>query len=315
MANKQLYNNLSEKYKQKIGWSKPLGRDESVTFELIHIPVVKQNGKDEVFHSYKRIPNVDSVYDPYLKNESGEEIGGMVEIAYVITDTGNEKNLKLGEIEFLKANKSTITITGKEPKLLGLLNFMRASNYNISNPMAKPTPYGYIFKEIEPVKTAQQKLKERVELNDCTNYILALKEAETVSMLKALKQQVFPAFEENQSALVEFVQKKENRDKFNSLSKDVRMPIAALITKAQDLELIRYDKVSKIWLYTETKKEITQVPPQSDNNDHLVEYFHSNKNGKAFKEFLEKEVDALNVGKQKDAAEKVVNELEEKKKK
>jgi hypothetical protein len=294
------YNNLSEKFKKQIKWGAPLERDEVVQFQLIDIPLVKQNGELRPYYRNHRIPNIDSIYDPYK-----DGIGGMVEIAYVVGQTGNEASpYKLGEIEFKRDDKGVVTISGKDPAKFALLYYLRASNYNQSNPLAIKTSSGFIFKELEPVKTAKQKLKDRMELSNCMLYIDKMKDAELVSMLKALKQATYNSLEENKYALVEFIQDPANRERFNSMSVDVRMPIAALITKAEDLELIKFEKAPKTWIYKSTGKILTQVPPQSDNHDHLLEYFHNDKNGRAFKEFLEKEVESIDAEKSKAQAAK-----------
>jgi hypothetical protein len=301
------YNNLSEKFKKQIGWGKPLERDEVVEFQWLDIPLVKQNGEFLPFYSLKRLPNVDSVYDPYREEKDGGP--GMVQIAYVeneLKNTEDKPTAGLGEIEFTKANKCTITISGRDSSKMNLLYYLRAHSLNQSNPLATPSNYGFKFKELEPVKTAKQKMKEYKDLNDTMNYIMEMKEAEVVSILGALKHAIKPSFEENQASLVSFIQDKPNREKFQALSKDVRTPIAALITKAVELELIRYQKDPKTWIYVATGKELTQVPPQTDNIEHLLGYFHNNKNGKAFKDFLEKEVELIRAEKAKIGAEKDV---------
>jgi hypothetical protein len=298
---KVVYNNLSAEFKKKVGWGVPLGRDEVIEFQLINIPLVKQNGEWLPFYSPTRLPNIDAVLDPHA--EGGPT---MVQIAYVLSEIKNtekDPTSGLGEIQFTRANKGVITITGREPGKIGLLNYLRACNYNASNPLAQPSPYGFIFKELEPVKTAKQKLKERVDLSNCVTYISEMKDPEVVSMLKALKLPTFSSGDENMSYLVEFVQKNENRARFNSLSKDARMPVAALISMAMERELIRYEKDPMTWNYVATGKMITQVPPQTDSTEHLLEYFHNNTNGIAFKNFLATELDLIKAGESKKSAE------------
>lgn len=308
------YNNLSEKLKKDIGWGVALERDQVVQFQWLNIPMGKQNGEVLPLYGTKRLPNIDSIYDAHA--EGGPKL---VQIAYVtnsILNTEKDPKAGLGEIEFTKANKCTITITGRETGKMPLLWYLRAHSLNQSNPLAEPSNYGFMFKELEPAKTAKQKLKERQEATNCESYIYDLKDTEVISFLRALKQPIHASAVENMSALVEFVQEKANRDKFNSLSKDVRTPIAALIEKALELEEIRYDKDPMTWIYVDTKKVITQVPPQTDYKDHLLEYFHNNANGKKFKEFLEAKIGQKNaneaVEETKEEVEKA--ELKEKKK-
>lgn len=292
---KIIYNNLSKKLKEEVKWGKSLERDEVVEFQWLNIPIVKQNEQMLPFYSTKRIPNVDAIYDPGRSSDEGGP--GLVAIGYVIDELKNtEENPRggLGEVEFTRADKCMITITGKDLRKMPLLWYLRAHSLNQSNPLATPGTCGFLFKELEPKKNAKQKLKDRQEVTSCESYIYDLKETEVISFLKALKQPVFASLEENMSHLVEFIQDKNNRDKFNSLSKDVRTPIAALIEKALELEEIRYEKDPMTWIYVDTKKLITQVPPQTDYKEHLLEYFHNNANGKAFKEFLEAKIGAIN---------------------
>lgn len=305
---KVVYNNLSEEFKKQIGWGVPLKRDEVVEFQWLNIPEVKQNNEMLPVYSLKTLPNVDSIFDPFKKE--------MVQIAYVVNELKNtEANPTegLGRIEFTKSDKCVISISGKDTKKMDLLYYLRAHSLNQSNPLASPSTYGFVFKELEPVKTAKQKLKERQEVTSCESYIYDMKEAEVISFLKALKHRTYPTPEENMSALVEFVQTKANRDRFNSLSKDVRTPIAALITIAVEKELIRYNEDPKTWVYVSTQKQITQVPPQTDSLEHLLEYFHNNTHGKAFKEFLEKEVGVISSNEQKEDAGKALEKAEKKK--
>lgn len=284
---KVIYNNLSKKFKEAVGWDEPLRADGVVEFEWLHIQKTKQNGVELPSYGLKRIPNVDSVFDEWA--EGGPR---MVQIAFIEAETGNEKEpYRFGEIHFKKTDRCTITITGREPKKFGLLNYLRACNFNSSNPLANPSSsLGFLFKEMEPVKTAKQKIKEDQAINSVKNYIYDMNEAKTISMLQALQQPIHSSFEENQLALIEFVNTKQGRDKFNRLSTDVRMPIAALIGKATELDKIRYEDTQKMWVYVPTKRMIIQVPPQTDGTAHLIEYFHNNEHGKAFKEFLESEI-------------------------
>jgi hypothetical protein len=287
---KVIYNNLSKKLKAQIKWGEPLGRDEVVEFQWLNIPIVKQNEQMLPFYSTKRIPNVDAIFDPGKTDEGGP---GLVAIGYVIDPLKNtEKDPRggLGEVEFTRADKCMITITGRDLRKMPLLWYLRSHSLNQSNPLATPGTCGFLFKELEPKKTAKQKLKDRQEVTSCESYIYDLKETEVISFLKALKQPVFASGEENMSFLIEFIQDKINRDKFNSLSTDARTPTAALIEKAIELEEIKYEKDPMTWIYVDTKKLITQVPPQTDYKEHLLDYFHNNANGKKFKEFLEAKI-------------------------
>jgi hypothetical protein len=305
---KIIYNNLSKKLKDQIKWGKFLERDEVVEFQWLNIPIVKQNEQMLPFYSTKRIPNVDAIFDPYKTDDEGGP--GLVAIGYVIDELKNtekEPRAGLGEVEFTRADKCVITISGRDLKKAPLLWYLRAHSLNQSNPLATPGTCGFLFKELEPKKNAKQKLKDRQEVTSCESYIYDLKETEVISFLKALKQPVFASLEENMSHLVEFIQDKSNRDKFNSLSKDVRTPIAALIEKALELEEIRYEKDPMTWIYVDTKKLITQVPPQTDYKEHLLEYFHNNANGKAFKEFLEAKIGEI---KSKEVTEEAQESLE-----
>jgi DNA-directed RNA polymerase beta subunit len=312
---KVIYNELSQEFKEKVGWDKPLRAEEKVEFQWLNIPVVKQNGDMLPIYGTKRIPSVDSVFDPWAKDEKGKVVPRMVQIAYIKRETGNEKDpYEFEEIEFKKADKCVITINGREPKKLPLLNYLRACNFNESNPIAnKSESAGFLFKEMEPAKTAKQKIKEINEITSTNSYIAEMSESKLTSMLSALQQQILPTFEENQLALLEYVKAKQGRDKFNRLSTDVRMPIAALIGKAKELEKIRYEEVSKIWSYVPTGKLIIQVPPQTDATAHLVEYFHNNEHGKAFKEFLETEISFVNSGELLEAAAENLEKAEDKK--
>lgn len=305
---KVVYNNLSEEFKKQIGWGVPLKRDEVVEFQWLNIPVVKQNNEMLPVYNLKTLPNVDSIFDPFKKE--------MVQIAYVVNELKNTEahpTEGLGRIEFTKSDKCTITISGRDTSRMNLLYYLRAHSLNQSNPLAEPSSYGFVFKELEPIKTAKQKLKERQEVTSCESYIFDMKDAEVISLLQALKQRSYPSPEERMSALIEFVQTKGNRDKFNSLSKDVRTPIAALISVAIEKELIRYNEDPKTWVYVATQKQILQVPPQSDNIEQLLDYFHNNTNGKAFKEFLEKEIESIHAGSAKEEAGKELAKAEKKK--
>jgi hypothetical protein len=305
---KVVYNNLSEEFKKKIGWGVPLQRDEVVEFQWINIPVIKQNNEMLPVYSMKRLPNTDAIFDPIQKE--------MVQIAYVTNELKNTEDNPtggLGEIEFKKEEKCTITISGRDTSKMNLLYYLRAHSLNQTNALASPSNYGFVFKELEPVKSAKQKLKERLELNSCVNYIDDMKEADLVALLKGLKLPTFKSLDENKLALVEYVQVKANRDKFNSLSKDARLPVAALITKAVELELIRYEKDPMTWVFTDSKKDFTQVPPQMDYNDHLIEFFHNNTHGKKIKDYLEKQIESIYAGKAQEESAKDLAKVEGKK--
>jgi hypothetical protein len=308
-----IYNNLSKKLKAQIKWGEPLGRDEVVEFQWLNIPIVKQNEQMLPFYSTKRIPNVDAIFDPGKTDEGGP---GLVAIGYVIDPLKNtEKDPRggLGEVEFTRADKCMITITGKDLRKMPLLWYLRAHSLNRSNPLATPGTSGFLFEELEPKKNAKQKLKDRQEVTSCESYIYDLKETEVISFLKALKQPVFASVEENMSFLIEFIQDKINRDKFNSLSTDARTPTAALIEKLIELEEIKYEKDPKTWIYVDTKKLITQVPPQTDYKEHLLDYFHNNANGKVLKEFLEAKIGEGKAKETTEDAKKALDKVEGKK--
>ncbi len=305
---KVIYNNLSQKFKDTVGWDKPLKAEEKIEFQWINIPTTKQNGEMLPYYGTKRIPNVDSVFDQWA--EGGPR---MVQIAYIESETGSEnKPYTFGEIHFKKEDKCVITITGREPKKLPLINYLRACNANQNNPLANPSTMGYLFKELEPAKTAKQKRKEINELKDALNYIDEMEEAKAISLLQALKQPIHPTEDENKLALATFIQDKGNRDKFNRLSTDVRMPIAALVEKAssKEVDFIRYEEDPKTWVYSSTGRLITQVPPQTNPITHLVEYFHNNEHGKAVKEFIEAEIGMKNTEKSLEIATENLEQAE-----
>jgi hypothetical protein len=301
------YNQLSKEFKEKTGWGTPLGRDEVVQFQIINIPVIKQNNEMLPFYAPKWIPSTDMVYDP------GAET--MVPIAYVVGRNANEKDpYRFGQIVFTKEDKNVITITGRDTNKMDLLYYLRACNFNQSNPFAKPGSQGFIFKELEPVKSAKQRLKEKEELAMCTTYILEMKESDVIATMKVLKLPIYTSADENRAYLVDFVQEKTNRSKFNSVSKDARMPVAALIETAVAKEIIRYEKDPMTWILVDTRKEITQVVPQTDPMEHLIDYFHNNNHGRSIKDYVQKQLEVMSAEKSLEVAGKELDKEDKKKK-
>jgi hypothetical protein len=301
------YNKLSKEFEDKTGWGKPLGRDEVVQFQILNIPVIKQNGEMLPYYSQKWLASEDIVFDPGTQK--------MVPIAYIEGYRSDEKNPYIfGQIVFKKEDKNVITITGRETNKINLLNYLRASNFNESNPLARPGSQGFIFKELEPVKSAKQRLKEKEELAMCTTYILEMKESDVIATMKVLKLPIYTSADENRAYLVDFVQEKNNRSKFNSVSKDARMPVAALIETAVAKEIIRYEKDPMTWILVDTRKEITQVVPQTDPMEHLIDYFHNNNHGRSIKDYVQKQLEVMSAEKSLEVAGKELDKEDKKKK-
>jgi hypothetical protein len=74
------FNKVSDKLKQEL--IKPMPKGKAVNFQLLN-GSYDPNLKREVYGSSKSIRLRDTIFDPYLKDDSGKEVGGLVEIGVV----------------------------------------------------------------------------------------------------------------------------------------------------------------------------------------------------------------------------------------
>jgi hypothetical protein len=74
------FNKISDKLKQEL--IKPMPKGKAVNFQLLN-GSYDPNLKREVYGASKSLRLRDTIFDPYLKDDSGKEVGGLVDIGVV----------------------------------------------------------------------------------------------------------------------------------------------------------------------------------------------------------------------------------------
>jgi len=277
-----------------------------VTFKILKKPTITRDMKGNevvVYPRSVRVPNTDVIFDP---NKKGSD--KRVNLGYIESIDRNTGNPRFGEIEFLGAKMGAITLSTRRPSDVELINYLRSSNYNKSNPLAEQPEGGFKFEELKPVLTAKQKLKAKKQRAEAENMILNMTKAQSVTYLKSLKQKTYGSVEENIMALTDYIQTPENLARFFSLSTDTKLPVAELVSDAKRHNIVRYDNATDSWNYVNTGKVITQVAPGQDETEHFVEYLFSDSRGQKVREYLEAE---LNKNKADDELANATVELED----
>ena len=286
-TDKPVYNQLSQKYKEEIGWNTLPPRGSKVTFRVLGgSKTVRRrltDGSTEPAESYKAgvfIPNTDWVYDPYA--EGGPKL---VQIAAVRGD--NPANYQFEQLHFNRQSKLQVTIADNEPHKMHILNYLRASNFNRSNPHARPHPStGFIFEEVKTQLIDRNYNLSKKELAQATLQITDMSDVEVIAQIKTLKLPMQETADANRSTLLKYIEAPENLKRFFGTSVDVRIPMKETIEKALKEEIIVFKDDSKAWHFFDTQKHMTSVTPGVDKYDHLIDFFTMNQHGATQYEFI-----------------------------
>lgn len=307
MQNRVEYNNLSKELKEEFEWHKPLQPDEKVTFVALGGRSTGKrtypSGRTEPVPIYKasvRVPSTDVIFDPFKDNGLGMQPGGNVDIGVPTMWDSQANRWLFEELEFTKGNKNTMTISGREPHKRFIIDYLRTSNYNRSNPKAiPPAGVGFLFEEVKTFARAKDVIKNEKEKASAKKIIFDMTNAEVSAQMVTLNLASKATTEENQLELLQYIDNPVNLKKFLGQASDTRTPVRFVIQKAVDLELIAYEPVSKQWSYSGTQgnKNICQCTPGADPYEHLMTYFFHNKHGEAHKDHLEAIINKMEADK------------------
>lgn len=303
MVEKQEYNKISDQLKKELGWDKTLKPNESVTFRNIgnpkHTKDIKGN-KVEILRASVNIPPTDTIYDPWKDNGPGSEKGGNIEIGVPVSWDSKNNKWNFEHIEFTKIGNNQLTFSGRDPHKKFIVDYLRATNYNRSNPHSiPPGGSGYVFEEVKSQEIAVKRINLEKESHTARTIIFEMSASELSTQLSILKMPIKASKEENQTQLLDFVGNPNNNHvnlkKFLGGAVDTRTPIMHSINKAYELEIIGYEENSRVWFFTETKKHIKQVTPGVDPYDDLMNFFFINTHGKVELEYIDKKIEKHGV--------------------
>ncbi len=158
------FNNVTDKLKEEL--IKQVKPGEIVRFQLLHgsfDPVLQR----EVFGAAKAIRLSDRIYDPYIKNSKGEEIGGYVDIGVPdIIREGRVERCKKYWVESIAngiPGNGQFSFTGGNVLQMEIYEFLCLANGNKNNPHRdKSTLPVYEIIDVEATirKQADQDYKE-----------------------------------------------------------------------------------------------------------------------------------------------------------
>jgi len=288
MTQRPEYNKISDELKKELGWDKTLKPNESVTFRNLGNPKHTrdtQGNKVEIFRASVNIPPTDIIYDPYKDNGPGMEPGGNVEIGVPKSWDSKNNQWTFEQIEFTKIGDNKLTFSGREPHKKYIIDYLRACNYNRTNPHSTPPGgSGHIFEEVKDQEIASKRVNIEKELHNAKGIIFGMSAPELATQLSVLKKPVKATKQENEIQLIDFIT--DNKNNYANLKKflggavDTRTPIIHSINKAVELEIIAYEENSHVWNFPLTRKIIKQVPPGADPYDDLMKYFFESTIGR-----------------------------------
>jgi len=315
MTQRQEYNKISKRLRKELEWDKELKPNETVTFRNLGNPKHTkdiQGNPVPILRASVNIPPRDTIYDPwrnnlhpddenYHKGETEEfNCGGNVEIG-VPKDWDSKNNTwTFEQIEFTKIGDNKLTFSGREPHKRHIINYLRATNYNRSNPHSiPPGGTGHIFEEVKDHEIAAKKMNIEKEMHRAKGIIFDMSASELATQLGVLKRAVKPNKTENEAQLIEFISAPTgnyaNLKKFLGGAVDTRTPIIHSINKAVELDIISYEEISHQWFFSETRKQIKQVTPGADPYEDLMRFFFENTHGRVQLSYIDKKIEQHGV--------------------
>jgi len=265
-----------------IGISK---RDEEVEFKILRNPVERSDVKGNKFFQYCKSVMIKG------NDELVDKDGNAYPIcSRFIKEHEIDESPIFESVEFLGENDGTISISGRQPNKFNIIRFLRCHNANKKNYL-RDEYTAPMFEELEPQKTARQRVNERKRRVTVENSIYKLNDSEVVTYLKALKLPTFKSEEENLDQLITFIQDRNGLKKYENLAKDVRTPILYMIQVATDKEIISYNKDTHEWSMVSNGDIIHKVVPGKDYRNDLLDFFHNDQDGAAIREYIENEIE------------------------
>lgn len=272
------FNKISEKLKSEIPVLKP---NETVTFEVLYgvpnpDPDQNEKMKNPKLYGKRQILTKQRIFDPYLTDSQGKEIGGYVDIGVVESwDGNNPVRFRCfvpgqGEHQFM----GKFSLMGGKIDDMELFEFLMLSNERDGNKHRDKsvTPlYRLVDSKVQSAATINKVDILRDALNKASN----IKEEKAEEVWAALNQSSITDFSVLKAAILDYA--KQNPDQFLEAFNDEKSSIKAEIKKALEIGVLEYDlSTGKL---TQGKNELTTLQQTETFLDDIASWMANSKNG------------------------------------
>lgn len=255
----------------------------------------------------------DTIWDPWVKDSSGKDIGAMIDIAYLTSSqpvwgdnrVGSLKEIKnLGRIQFQKPSGGRLAITGGDPQSERLFEFMYLTG-QVQNTQDKdwyaPRPgRSFVCKMQEPDKTDTQKLEFNRKVWQAGQLIDEMGESKLREFASGLEMPKYNKFTSPDSIKVYLVGiAGSNPDKVLMLDKDENLKIRTLVKAALKHGIIVHDSQIGVYKWPESGDRICLIPPGEKPLAAIANYLLGD--GKKAKDYISKLVNEAEADPEKKA--------------
>jgi hypothetical protein len=274
------FNKISEKLKAEIPTLKP---NESVTFEVLYgipnpDPDANEKMKNPKLYGKKQIVTKQRIYDPYLEDSKGKEVGGYVDIGVVDGWEGDKPSRfrlfvpGFGTHQFM----GKFSLVGGRVDDMELYEFLWLSNEREGNKHRdiSVTP---MYRIVDEKKQTTSILNKVDILRDALNKAAAITEEKAIEVWAALNQPSTKDFSILKGLISEYA--KQLPDAFLLAYNDEKSAMKAEIKKALDLGVLKYDEATKE--LTQGKNKLTVVEKTSSFLDDIAAWMTNSTNGES----------------------------------
>lgn len=254
---------------------KPLGKDETATFQLLSVRYDPKLKRVRVPNSVKVLP-IDRVSLP----EVGEvDVYFVDRVLPTAPDSTKESQINLGTLAFTKMRQGQIVCNGKNPRERYMYLFLRINNLcqnNMKDEHWIAPDGGCTYKLLDNKATAKDKLKNSRLVAEATlmldtldrRHLLFIADGFLVPYEKTWSDEEVKAY------IVEHVLPTKS-DLVLKMDKDQATAMYALARYAEREQLIELDRGVNQWVFTDTKERICLVSDMNKPYDSIKDFFVS----------------------------------------
>lgn len=243
MKSSKLFNNISDKLKAEIPKLKP---GERVVFQMLNgvpnpEPDEKERAKSPMLYGKVQIPTNFRIYDPYQKNEAGDEIGGYVDVGCVDIWNGDRPEkfrfFVPGQSEYAQF-QGKFELVGGKVQDEELYETLWLSNYREGN-KHRDESVEVLFKIVNLKEDSKKSVSKVDQLREALNIV---KEATPEQMKKVMAALGQPTYQDPEVLKAKFGElAKDNYEVFLNTWKDPKTETKFLLKTALESGIIAHD--------------------------------------------------------------------------
>lgn len=246
MKSTKTFNNISDKLKAEIPVPKP---GEVIVFQMLNgtpnpEPDEKERSKNPVLYGKRQIQTNFRIYDPYKKDEAGEEVGGYVDVGCVDQWLNNEPStfrfFVPGQGEYSQF-QGKFSLTAGNIRDMELYEVLYLSNEREGNPH-RDTSVEPLFKIVDLKADTKATVTKFTILKKALDYVKEISEDKAREVLAALNQ---PTYQDKELLIAKVTELATSKpDTFIQVYESKESPLKALVKDALDSGVIEHDIVS-----------------------------------------------------------------------